>query len=44
MFIAKEREVFKHSNYVTAYAKCFSLDRQLWRRTLQGMLLQTFQQ
>lgn len=43
-FIAKEREVFKNTNYFTSYLRCFSLDRQLWRRTLTGCLIQVFQQ
>lgn len=43
-YISKEREVFQNSNYITAYRKCFVRDKQMWRRTLTGMLLQTFQQ
>lgn len=43
-FISTERETFAGTNYLTAYARCFSRDKQLWRRTIQGMLVQTFQQ
>lgn len=43
-FISKEREVFKDYNYITAYAKCFARDKQMWRRTVQGCMLQIFQQ
>lgn len=43
-FIEAERATFAGTNFVTAYFKCFALDKQLWRRTLAGMLLQTFQQ
>lgn len=43
-YIRMEREHFAGTNYFTAYLKCFSRDKQLWRRTLQGMFLQIFQQ
>lgn len=43
-FIELEREHFAGTNFFTAYFKCFSREAQLWRRTLQGMLLQTLQQ
>jgi SP family sugar:H+ symporter-like MFS transporter len=43
-FISAEREAFAGTNYITAYAKCFSRDKQLWRRTLQGIAVQMFQQ
>lgn len=42
--IEQEREHFAGTNFFTAYAKCFAKDKQLWRRTLQGMMLQTLQQ
>ncbi|CAO1625109.1 unnamed protein product [Parajaminaea phylloscopi] len=43
-FIEAERSTFAGTNFFTAYLKCFAMDKQLWRRTLAGMLLQTFQQ
>lgn len=43
-FIEQETAYFKNTNYLTAYIRCFAAEKQLWRRTLQGILLQLFQQ
>ncbi|CAO1635029.1 unnamed protein product [Sympodiomycopsis kandeliae] len=42
--IQQEAHHFAGTNFFSAYLKCFSLDKQLWRRTAQGMLLQILQQ
>lgn len=42
--IRMESEHFAGTNFFTAYVKCFAKEKQLWRRTLQGMLLQILQQ
>lgn len=43
-FIEAERSTFAGTNFFTAYAKCFAPAKQLWRRTLAGMILQFLQQ
>lgn len=43
-FIDAEQATFAGTNFFTGYVKCFAREKQLWRRTLAGMLLQFFQQ
>ncbi|EPQ31961.1 uncharacterized protein PFL1_00160 [Pseudozyma flocculosa PF-1] len=39
-----ENEAFKDRNYISAYLLCFSNKQQMWKRTLNGIMLQTIQQ
>ena len=39
-----EQEAFKDRNYLSSYLLCFSRKQQMWKRTLNGIMLQTIQQ
>ncbi|KAN0066375.1 hypothetical protein ACQY0O_000469 [Thecaphora frezii] len=39
-----ENEAFKGRNYFSAYLLCFSTKQQMWKRTLNGIMLQAIQQ
>lgn len=42
--IDEENRAFAGKSYLGSYLSCFSREHQMWKRTLNGMMLQTLQQ